>query len=269
MNGGGIFNGPTALGFLPGLPELPGLPGATTAGGNGKIPCAGPEFYTAMQVELNRRGYKVRTDGIWDGCCQSAFIKEAGAPLWHTDQVKQFLGKTCTTGFISQFGSSGGPLLLGPAQTVPPQCSNGSDTKSGSTPVTISDCPQGYIFDVTVKSCVPTMDPFGCGQKCKEYPALSQQWAGCMLACNMSGGSSTTPGSVTPQIPPVPGVPPGSNVPPPVEPTAASVFGENLPLILGALAIGLGAVLYFGSKSKKPSYARRNRRKRRRPRLRR
>lgn len=228
MNSGGIFSGPTALGF-------------PIDSNDGKIPCAGPEFFKALQAELANRGYKVRQDGIWDGCCQSAIIKELGGPLWHTDQVKKFLGRDCTTGFISYAGSAGGPLITGPEHTVPPSCTTGADTKS----VTVKDCPQGQIFDATIGACVPTLDPFGCGEKCGQYPQGSKEWTSCMLNCNTSGGKTATPGTVTPPtpIPPVPGVLPAT-----VDPTAADVFGGNLPLIVGALAAGIGAAIYFGSK---------------------
>jgi hypothetical protein len=246
MKSNGIFGGPTALGL-----PLSG----------DKIPCAGPEFFKALQAELKRRGYNVRQDGIWDGCCQSAIIKELGGSLWHTDQVKKFLGKDCTTGFVSQGGSAGGALILGPQHTVAPTCNTGADQKS--TGVHVKECPEGQVFDAALNTCVPTLDPFDCGKKCEQFPQGSNDWSACMLACNTSGGKNVTPGAgpPTPPVPPVPGV-----LPTTVDPTAADVFGGNLPLIVGALAVGVGAALYFGSKKTPPKkapavLARRNRRR--------
>lgn len=238
---GGIFNGPTALGYL-GLGET------------ANKPCQGVAFFTELQAELKRRGYAVRQDGTWDECCQSAIIRELGAPLTNVSQVQQFLGHGCTSGYMEV----GGLLLPGPLQSVVPVCTDGSD-KPGSQPgSTISPCPSGQIFDMTLNACVPTADPFGCGEKCKQFTAFSPEWGNCILECNAAGVN-------------VPAIVPktGDGTPDPtkydlVEPTSTDVFDTKLLGILGALAIGVTAAVYFSGRAKKKQAALANRRKRRR-----
>lgn len=241
---GGIFNGPTALGYL-GLGET------------ANKPCQGVAFFTELQAELKRRGYAVRQDGTWDECCQSAIIRELGAPLTNVAQVQQFLGHGCTSGYM-EFG---GLLLPGPLQSVAPICTDGSD-KPGSQPGgTIKSCPSGQIYDMTLNACVPTADPFGCGEKCKQFTAFSPEWGNCILECNAAGVNLPTVVPKTDGSTPEPKydlVDPGT-------PTPTDVFDTKLLGILGALAIGVTAAVYFSGRAKKKqaALARANRRKRR------
>lgn len=246
MNNGGIFSGPTALGYL----GIGADAGAKT--------CEGVAFTKELQVELRRRGYNVRQDGIWDGCCQSAIMKEAGAPVTTKAQVEQFLGRPCSSGYLEP----GGVLLVSPLQTVFPSCADGSDSK-GSTPDTIPKCPTGQIYDVNLGRCVPTADPYGCGPKCSQHAAMSAEWAQCLLECNATGANL--------MIPPAPGtVPTQPGTPEPSidpadekKPSASDVLGGSLPLIVGALAVGVTAAVYFATRKKPQQQALANRKKRR------
>lgn len=244
MNNGGIFGGPTALGYL-GLGQ-----------DSGAKPCQGVAFHKELQAELKRRGYNVRQDAIWDGCCQSALIKEIGAPMATTAQVKQFLGHACSSGALEPVGT----LLPGPLQTVVPSCADGSD-KKGSTPNTIPACPTGQIYDLNMGRCVPTADPYGCSAKCNKHAMLSAQWAQCLLECNAAGANLSVP-----PVPQPPGPkPPGPTIDPTdaIEPSAAEVLGGNLPLIVGALAVGVTAAVYFATRKKPaPTKALANRKRR-------
>jgi hypothetical protein len=178
-------------------------------------------------------------------------IKAIGAPMTTIQQVAQFLGRPCSSGYLDP----GGVLLPGPLHTVVPSCTDGSD-KQGSTPNTIPKCPQGQIYDLTLSQCVPTADPYGCGDKCSPHAAMSASWAQCLLQCNAEGANV----AVTKPPKPEPIVDPVDEV----EPTASDVFGGNLPIIVGALAVGVSAAVYFATK-KKPAQttALANRKKRR------
>jgi hypothetical protein len=131
--------------------------------------------------------------------------------------------------------------------------------------VEVPKCPAGQIYDATLGRCVPTLDPFGCAEKCEQYDKASAAWAQCLFQCNASGGRSTTVPGVVGPVPP----------PPPVEPappTPFDVLGKNLPLILAAMGIGLVAMVYFANREKpKPrtvpnrKRTKKNRRPKRRP----
>jgi hypothetical protein len=219
MSAGGIFDGPTALGIS-----------LLDYGASDTVPCSGTEFTKALQKELKKRGYGVRQDGIWDGCCQSASIKEVGSPIWHTSQVEQFLGRKCSTGWVGS--TEGGALIAAPTQGTFPACRDGSDVR-GSSPATtnVPECPPGRVYDVSVGRCMPPMDPFDCESKCAEHGRATEAWAKCLFNCNASGGRST---STTP--------------PQPTPPTPSDVLGKSLPYILGAMGVGLVAMVYFSTR---------------------
>lgn len=136
------------------------LRGAGNVGQNEGIACAGVDFHKALQAELYKRGYtKLRQDGIWDGCCQSALMKEIGGPMITTDQVKSFLGKTCTTGYITP-GNILGPGA--PTTITIPSCGDGSDQKTtpGTTPPGTTPPVEQTDIDLVEKVCMREMTRF-------------------------------------------------------------------------------------------------------------
>jgi len=224
-----IFKGPTTLG-------LSGL-GADPA----TIPCTGVSFVKAIQSELVRRGYPMKVDGSWGGCTASAWLKEVGAPLTHKDQVQQFLGKSCSTGYISPFGT----LAAGPWHTTLPSCSNGQDVKKdGGTGTGTGGGGGGGTK-------VPPNTLLACPTQCaQDHTMGSTAYIQCLAKCadsiipgiNIPG---TVPGTV-PVTPPGPGTVPGT-VP---GTTSGGMDATKIAMIVGGIAVAGAVVLLVVSKKK-------------------
>ena len=149
-----------------------------------------------------------------------------------------------TPAWTSCMAGCGGSILTPTTPTQPP---------SGQS------CLPGMYYDTNAKSCVLVYDPTGCGSKCTSLTPFTPEWLQCMVNC---GAKAIGPGGT-------PIVVPGTNppVPAPSSNPLASIFGDNWLLITAALAIGVGAVVYFGKKktpvAATPNRKRRHRRSRR------
>ncbi|MFA4971446.1 MAG: hypothetical protein WC683_02450 [bacterium] len=284
-NRGGIFKG-TALGLL----------------GAGSIECTGTTLFNAVKAALVAKGYTgLALKNSWDGCFQAAIVKELGHPMLTVGDVRTLTGSGCTKGYFDAGLNDMNPLVAGAGPTDVASCSDGSDVK-GKLPTTIDPsgplstdclggcaklpflsadwqgcvtkcggsilqppaptpgtpaCAPGMFYDTNAASCMLMIDPLNCGSKCNQFPAFSSEWVQCMVNCGAK--------AVGPQGTPV--VVPGTNPPVKTGMSMADVFGKNWLVIAAALAIGVGAVVYFNNKKRKErlgAVAAPNRRRRRR-----
>jgi hypothetical protein len=145
MTQGGIFNGPTALGFV---------------GTGSGVACepSNTALVRKVQAYLKDNGApNLKVDGSWQGCTASAFKKIFGRPYVTADDIYKMTGETC---------KSANTFLGGviPAFTLSSinVCNDGSDGVAAGGGGTVGappqQCPAGQNWSALVQTCVP--DPF-------------------------------------------------------------------------------------------------------------